>query len=153
MSALTVEDLKQLSITTSAQRMDNGEIRARLMVGASGYIWTESPKDQKPTWQNAHYHMGVRETYIVERGMMAMVEQARDGSRTMQLYKQYDVVTTMPSVAHNVYLFPGSAIHTVKHGTAVPNPERGDADWYPADVDFDAWSKGLDEDDILKIAN
>ncbi len=149
MAKLTLEEMTGLGVVVSGEKMDNGEHRYRLMVGDAGYIWTEPPANEQPKWQNAHYHKGIMETYVVQRGRMAFAEE-KDGDRTVRLYGPGDVVSSVPGHAHNVYLFAGSAIHTVKHGESVGNPEKNGADWYPASLEFDAWSKALTEDDIAQ---
>jgi mannose-6-phosphate isomerase-like protein (cupin superfamily) len=162
MPKLTVDELVSKGFAIGGEQMENGELRARLTIpGGSGYIWTEPPKDVKPAWQNAHFHKGVKETYVVERGRMAIAFMADDEDSPIgdegiacwvRMFRAGDVVTTKPDEAHNVYLFPGSAIHTVKHGEPIGNPEKGGADWWPAPAEFDVWTKGLGEQDILRLA-
>ena len=118
----------------------------------SGYIWTESPADKEPAWQNAHYHKGIRETYIVERGMMVFASITKGGVHVVKTYAAGDVVTSKPGISHNVYLFPGTAIHTVKHGVLIGNPEKNGADWYEADPAFDAWTKSLPAEAVHTLA-
>jgi len=142
-----------MGISISGAKMDNGELRVRCMQeSGSGYIWTESPTGDKPQWQNAHYHKGIHETYIVGKGNIAFASRVPDGDWVVQVYGVDTVITSQPEISHNVYLFAGSAIHTVKHGTPVGNPKKGGADWYPAADDFDTWTKSLSEEDIAKLS-
>lgn len=152
MPKLNLEEMAQHGASVGGEQMDNGELRFRLMVNGSGYIWTQPPVDQLPAWQNGHFHKGVYETYIVQTGQMAMAFDHK-GERVVRLYQAGDVVTTELNVPHNVYLYAGAGIHTVKHGVPVGNSEKGGADWYPADSDFDAWSKSLDEALIEELAS
>lgn len=149
---LSVEEMAEHGAVANGEEMDNGELRFRLMVNGSGYIWTQPPADQLPAWQNSHFHKGVFETYIVQTGQMAMAS-LHEGKRVVKVYGAGAVVTTELDVPHNLYLYPGSGIHTIKHGVPVGNPERGGADWYPADEDFDAWTKSLDEENIKALAS
>ena len=149
---IPVIGLEEIGILVSVVEMDNGELRVRCMQeSGSGYIWTEPPSDDQPSWQNAHFHKGVRETYIVQRGMMAFAEKSEKGAYNVELFCKGEIVTSSLGCQHNVYLFAGSAIHTVKHGTPVGNPEKGGADWYPADSDFDNWTKQITEKVILDL--
>ena len=149
---ISADQLSGIGFSTSGEVMPNGELRVRCMQDSgSGYIWTEPPKDKKPGWQNAHYHLGSIETYIVERGMMAFVSESK-GEIHVCLLEAGGVITSVPGNQHNVYLFAGSAIHTVKHGKAVGNPEKGGADWYPATEEFDAWTKTLSEEYLLRLS-
>ena len=128
-------------------RMTNGEIRLRSMhPDGSGYIRTEA--GAKGAWQNAHFHKGVRETYIVQRGWMAFAFVAANGKYFVQRYGEGDVVSSDPDSQHNVFLPMNAVIHTVKHGNAIGNPEKGGADWYEADAEFDTWTKGFGLDDL-----
>ena len=129
-------------IASPPQVMQNGELRARMTAGdgAWGFIYTQASDDSG--WQNAHYHMGVRETYIVLSGEMVFADQLGD-ERRVRKFGPGDVVTSEPTVPHNVWLSPGAKILTLKYGTAVGNPLKGGADWYDADPAFDEWTKSL----------
>lgn len=125
--------------------MPNGEYRFRMMANdGSGCIMTVAGEQSE--WQNAHYHRGVMETYVVQSGWMGFAE--RDGyDFNVSMYHKGQTITSNPLNEHNVYLPVGTVIYTVKHGIEIPNPEKG-ADWYPATEAFDTWSKGLSEDQI-----
>ncbi|OGI22326.1 MAG: hypothetical protein A2808_01015 [Candidatus Moranbacteria bacterium RIFCSPHIGHO2_01_FULL_55_24] len=144
--------MTQYGVVVDGEVMDNGEQRFRLMLNGNGYVWTQPSADQPPAWQNAHLHKGVLETYIVQTGKIA-VASLYEGERMVKIYHAGDVVTTELNVPHNVYLFAGAGIHTVKHGTPIGNPEKSGADWYPADPDFDVWSKSLNEATINELAS
>jgi mannose-6-phosphate isomerase-like protein (cupin superfamily) len=136
----TAEQIVALGFTSEV--MGNGELRVRTdLPGGDQYIYTIPPADIVPQWQNAHYHKGVRETYIVQKGRIALASVDCSGLSYITYYKVGQAFTTEVGIPHNVYLYAGSAIHTIKSGTPVPNPDRGGADWYPADDDFDRWSK------------
>ena len=140
------------AITTHSQTMDNGEARHRMMhEDGSGYIRTEAGLEG--AWQNAHYHKGVRETYIVQTGWMAFATMTPDGDYSLVIYQAGGVVSSQPGEHHNVYLPAGAVIHTVKHSDAIGNPEKGGADWYEADSDFDAWTKGVSEEYMKELSD
>ncbi len=149
--------LKSHGVVVDGRIMDNGEKRFSLKVGGVGYIWTEPPDDKAPGWQNAHYHAGLRETYIVERGTIALAYNYRFDGRSdfrnlVEIFNQGDMFTVEPLEQHNVYLFAGSAIHTVQHGTPVPNPAKtSGVDWYEAHPVFDSWSKSLSEEGMKQL--
>jgi hypothetical protein len=71
-------------------------------------------------WQNSHFHRRAQETYIVQKGQMGFVELIDDVCR-VRIFEKNGVVTTMPTIPHNVYLFGNSVIHTVKHGDEGPD--------------------------------
>jgi len=127
-------------IATRHERMDNGELRFRLLAGdGSAYIRTVA--GQTGSWQNSHYHHDVRETYIVQRGWAALVELV-DGELVWHVLRPGDIRTTRPLVPHNLYLPAGAATHTVKHGLGEPD------DWHPS-AELDAAVKSMAEDEIL----
>lgn len=149
MSQLSSEDLIARGFTFGGEVMGNSELRVRCIhLDGSGYIRTESPSANLLAWQNAHYHKGIRETYIVQQGRMAFAS-GTSGLMTVRLLSAGDVITAIPGQQHNVYLFEGTVIHTVKDGISVGNPEKGGADWYPATEDFDRLTKSLSEEDIM----
>jgi hypothetical protein len=122
--------------------MENGEWRFRLMArDGSGYIRTET--GTAGAWQNSHWHNVVRETYIVQVGWIALVEQHAAGL-TWTLLRPSDIHTTEPRVQHNVYMSAHSVVHTIKHG-----PIDGAEDWTPA-PELDAATKCITEEEILK---
>jgi hypothetical protein len=111
-----------------------GELRFRLSsADGTRYIRTVRPLGSSGDWQDAHYHMNVLETYIVQTGWIAFVE-AIDGKNSARRLGPADIVTTRPGVHHNVYMSAGAVIHTVKHGVA----EGEDKEPAPA---LTAWCK------------
>lgn len=157
MAKLASEELLARGMVITGEGMANGEFRVRMMFpDGSGYVRTEAPRDEKPSWQRAHYHgtlggKGLRETCVVQKGMMAMAFNQGEGGFVVKLYHPGDAVTTEPGVEHNTYLFQGSVIHTTKHGEVVGNPLNGGEDWWSASERFDSWSKSLSEEDILRL--
>jgi len=139
---LTAEEVNS-AITTNHQVMDNGELRYRLMA-KEGYGYILTVAGPQGAWQNSHLHHGVRETYIVQNGWMAMAE-VRGDEVCIRVYRSGEMVATECEAAHNVYLPAGAVIHTVKHGdTAEPK------DW-TAVPGLDERVKSLSEADIMQL--
>jgi len=124
--------------------MPNGELRFRLKHDdGTGYSRTEA--GDGGGWQYSHHHRTVRETYITQRGRMAFAELI-DGALRLRVFGPNEVCTTEPNVPHNVYLYPRTVIHTVKHG------EQGRVvDWH-ADPSLDQQTRHLNEADIARLA-
>jgi hypothetical protein len=127
--------------------MPNGEKRYSVSL-PDGSAWILTVAGETGGWQNAHYHKGVRETYIVQSGWMAFATIDDEGNYNIDIYVPGDVVNSLPTQHHNVYLPVGAVTHTVKHGDAIGNPDKKGNDWYPAFSDFDTWTKGMGEDDL-----
>ncbi|KAB2887133.1 MAG: hypothetical protein F9K32_20515 [Desulfobulbaceae bacterium] len=141
---ISPKQAQAMGVSTRHERMQNDEIRFRLQSSdGSSYIRTTTVQG---VWQKSHFHRHVQETYIVQNGAMALVERSDNRDIVTILKPNSSVVTTKPNVPHNVYLYPNSVIHTIKHGSAT-----GDEDWiaYPpldettlkwteADIEFEA---------------
>lgn len=137
------DEAKERGVWTEHNEMLSGELRYRLKnMDGTAYIRTESGSGG---WQKSHYHKSVRETYIVQLGRMALAELI-DGTLRLRVFGPGKVVTTEPYVAHNVYMFRGSIIHTVKHGR-----EGQVSDWYAAQS-FDEKTVHLGESEIIRLA-
>lgn len=131
----------ELGISTSHSRMDNGELRYRLVAkDGSSYIRTEASADGG--WQNSHYHKSLHETYIVQDKWLAFAELDGHDVR-LWIMRAGDIYTTRIGVSHNVYLPPHAVLHTVKHGGT------GDGgDWF-SDPALDSMTKRLSEAEIV----
>lgn len=139
------EEARQLGVWTAHTKMENGETRFRLRCkDGTSYIRTESSKFGG--WQNSHFHRRVQETYIVQAGRMAFADLASDICR-VRIFEKNSVVTTMPLVPHNVYLYANSVIHTIKHGDEGLDEDRIP---YP---DLDVLTHQWSEADISEVAN
>ena len=138
------DEAKLRGICTQHNEMPNGELRFRLKhADGTAYIRTEATESSG--WQKSHYHTSVRETYIVQSGKMALAELI-EGKTRMRVFGPGEICTTEPHVSHNVYLFGGTIVHTVKHG------EEGKiTDWH-ASPSFDEKTANLSESDIALLA-
>lgn len=137
---------REFGISTLHEKMANGELRFRLNANdGSSYIRTEasqSDADELVGWQNSHYHKQAIEIYLVQKGLMILATQDA-GKSFYECFRAGDSVSTEPFVPHNVYLRPGSIIHTIKHGG------DGKPDWHGF-PDLDGETKALSEFDAMK---
>lgn len=132
---------KNYGITCVHERMDNSEYRFRLRAAdGSSYIRTVTLTG---TWQNAHFHKTIRETYIVQDGWMAIAMLFK-GKLVIRRYPRGAIVTTECLVKHNVYLPAKATIHTVKHGVG----GAGDI-WESAELN--ALTRNISEKEIATI--
>jgi hypothetical protein len=139
------EEARSKGVWIHHSEMPNGELRFRLKHSdGTAYSRTEATEDSG--WQNSHYHRSILETYIVQRGRMALAELV-DGALKMRVFGRGEICTTEPNISHNVYLFRGSVIHTVKHG------EGGNAADWQANPSLDERTVHLDEADILRLSS
>jgi hypothetical protein len=142
MDDISVELAKTYGVTTSHSRMDNGELRFRLVsTDGSAYVRVEAAADSG--WQNSHYHHAILETYMLQKEWAAFAE-LEDGRVVHRIMRPGDVYTTRPGISHNVYLPAGAVIHTVKHGDATE-----ENDWYSDEL-LDSKTKNLSEEQILR---
>jgi hypothetical protein len=139
------EEARTKGVWIQHSEMPNGELRFRLRHN-DGTAYSRTEATENGGWQNSHSHRSVRETYIVQRGRMALAELV-DGALKMRVFGPDEICTTEPNIAHNVYMFRGSVIHTVKHG------EGGDGDDWQADPSLDERTVQLDEADILRLSS
>jgi len=154
---ISPEDAEEnYGIVASHNEMDNGELRFRLMCfkdEETGYIRTQT-EESKEGWQNAHCHHGLLETYIVQEGSIVFAE-FKDGQPVCREYMPGDVFTVKPYIPHNVYMRKNSVIHTVKHGKAVPNPNKEvpSDPWKDKEVKPDWWEDTDGGDGGCKVLN
>ena len=134
------EASKDYGINTDHEKMPNGELRFRL-TSSDGNNYIRTVAGSAGAWQEAHSHISLQETYIVEKGWMGLAE--RHGSVIkITVYWPGDFVSTRPLIAHNVYLPAKAVIHTVKHGSEAQH------DW-KEEPELTAATKVLSEEAIL----
>jgi mannose-6-phosphate isomerase-like protein (cupin superfamily) len=135
-------------IGTSFELMENGECRFRLVDrDGNGYVLTIASRDG--AWQRSHFHLKRRETYIVERGWMALATAIVGNSDfKITLVEAGGSIATQPGQSHNVYLSAGAVIHTVKHGGG-----SGEKDDWEEDEDLDLQTRGLTETKIRELSS
>ena len=138
------EEARTKGVSIEHNEMPNGEFRFRLKHDdGTAYIRTEAT--DSGGWQKSHYHRSVRETYIVQRGRMALAELV-EGALKIRIFGPNEICTTEPNVSHNVYMYRNSVIHTVKHGEAADS-----ADWHSNPL-LDEKTAHLGESDITRLA-
>ena len=143
MRAISPEEAKEVhNIWTAHHQMnDGGEFRFRLSsADGTRYIRTVRPADSGE-WQEAHFHRSVCETYIVQQGWIAFVEEVGN-DRNIRILSPGHIVTTRPGVRHNVYMPGGAVIHTVKHGIGVGEDKE------PAPL-LTTWCKSLESESAI----
>jgi oxalate decarboxylase/phosphoglucose isomerase-like protein (cupin superfamily) len=144
---ITAEEAKQrFGVLVSHEAMENGEIRFRLLNGnGNGYVLTVAAS--QGAWQRSHFHRNRSETYIVERGWMALAVPVDDYKRLdISIVRKGQLISTKQSLSHNIYLPSHAILHTVKHGS-----EEKSADWY-GDQRLDEMTTELSEAEMLAIS-
>ncbi len=120
--------------------MENGETRCRLSLpDKTTFHHTKASEDG---WQRAHYHMGLKEVYIVLSGRMAIAILEASGDCVVRNLEVGECFTIESGVHHNVWLSAGATIATVTYGKPVSNAKRGGSDWYPS-TEFDVVTRAL----------
>lgn len=140
MEPISSDQAAAYGVTSSHNRMDNGELRYRL-VSTDGSAYVRVEASAEGGWQNSHYHKAVLETYIIQKEWAAFVELS-DDTLNWRIMRPGDVYTTRREISHNIYLPANAVIHVVKHGaTDVGN------DWYSDEV-LDSKTKHLSEQEL-----
>lgn len=155
---IALSEFIKLGMNISFTRMPNGETRARLMgPDGSGYIGTETT-EKSQGWQESHFHTGAIEWYAVQSGKIAFAELHENGEILLTIIGAGGTVQSRPNMAHNVFMFAGAKIHTVKFGQTdldrhpeFRNPEKG-SDWWPH-PQLDTITKSFPVDQIVALEN
>jgi len=139
---LNIAQQKKLQISCSYEIMPNGESRTKMkFFDGSEYILTSRAECADGAWQNSHYHKSISETFVVQKGLVASAHFINK-ALSLEFYHVGEVFTFRTNEPHNIYLFGGAIIHTVKQGES-----RG-RDWH-ASPELDALTKDLSEQDIF----
>lgn len=138
---LPPEEAAALGVTTSHERMDNGELRFRLQ-SDDGSKYCRTQASGGSGWQNSHLHHTTYEMNVVQAGAVLVVTGTEDG-HSLRLCRAEDWFLSLPGVPHNCYLYPGAVLHTVKFGAAIAQ-----GDWI-ADPALDALCRTLDVEDLF----
>ena len=129
-------------ITFQHEKMQSGELRFRL-VSEDGSSYTRTVNPNHGVWQNSHYHQSIKETYIVQKGWVA-VASLIDDVLSLEIANTGDTFAVQPLIIHNLYLSADSVIHTIKQGISASN------DWF-GDYALDKATKHLSEEGIKQI--
>ena len=138
------EEAHAKGVSIEHSEMRNGELRFRLKFD-DGTAYSRTEATNSGGWQKSHYHRSVRETYIVQRGRIALAELV-EGILKVRIFGPNEICTTEPNISHNLYLYRNSVIHTVKHGEGGNN-----ADWR-ASPSLDEKTVHLGESDITHMS-
>ena len=141
---IEAHEARAMGVWTHHSETPNGERRFRLRHD-DGTAYSRTEATANGGWQNSHSHRSVRETYIVQRGRMALAELI-DGALRMRLFGPNEICTTEPNIPHNVYLYGNTVIHSVKHGDGA-----SETDWYPNPI-LDQKTLHLNEGDIARLS-
>jgi len=142
-SYMSPEEMQALGIDVSGKVMETGERRARLKAfGLTSNITDLTAEGCKPGWQDAHYHIGVDESYMGAVGEFAVVIKLGSEFK-LQIYDHRSGVLVPAGVHHNVFVFAGAKFFCNQNEleTSVGNPDRKGNDWYAVDDPFWKWSK------------
>ncbi|MFM5949749.1 MAG: hypothetical protein ACKOPM_11050 [Novosphingobium sp.] len=138
-----VKLVKALGAREDHEIMPSGEGRLRLTF-KDGNNFIRTVATDTGCWQQAHVHDRFSETTIVERGWVALAER-RDGILRLQTFGEGQIFTSVPGIAHNLYVSANTVLHTVKHGN------DGAGKW-TADQQLSSETSALSEGDILRLA-
>jgi hypothetical protein len=141
---IEAHDARAMGVWTHHSEMPDGELRFRLKHD-DGTAYSRTEAIEGGGWQKSHSHRNVRETYITQRGRMALAELIDEALR-IRLFGPNEICTTAPNIPHNVYLYGNAVIHTVKHGE-----EGSVSDWYP-NAKLDEKTLHLNEQDIARLS-
>lgn len=130
-------------VRTNHEFMDNGQARFRL-ISSDGSSYIRTVACDNGTWENSHFHKFTTETYIVQKGWMALAKMV-DGRLNVTINKVGETVTTEKFISHNVYTPANAVLHIVKSGTQIDN------DWF-RDPKLDALTKNLSESETIDMA-
>ena len=141
---LTLEEASELGIRYSSKiDKESGELRARLTAAGIDVSITQIPRTG---WQNAHRHEHVVEVTLVVTGKVVQVEQTPAGALLYRAYREGDTFRTQPGFAHNLFVWAGTTLSTVKL-----HDDPGKRDWI-ADPELDAAVRDLTEEQVERRA-
>lgn len=146
----TISEAEAASVygmATSHEQMPNRERRFRLMDREGiGYVRTEA--GEQGAWQNSHAHYRISETYIVQKGWIAVALLNGSGALTLRILRAGDVWTSEIGEVHNIYMPANAITHVVKHGAG------GTHDWVTNELSeiLDRETRALPETEILERA-
>lgn len=148
------EEIKKIigqEIELSLEIKQNGE-SSILITGNSdtnsfSYIYAQEPENELASWQSAHFHNHIVETWIVEKGIMIVYENVLNSENTYEeiIIKPGDIYTSKVGVSHNYYLLPGTITHTIN--ISVDN-HSFEGDWY-LDEKLDEFTKKINMEELI----
>ena len=150
---LNAEEVATSGMINKHEQMENGEFRFRLVSEKDGSGYIRTVGGAKGAWQNSHYHIGIRECIIVQKGWIAFAKQFPSGVGIhMKILRDGEMIVVEPNVPYSIYMSAGAVTHTVKFGNTVVERVSGKADWH-ACPELDRLVKDLSEEQIMFRAN
>jgi len=139
-------------INITEKYMANGEVRKRVKYpGGTSFSLTKAadwkPEDGLP-WQDAHCHKGLTEVYTLLSGIIVFIHRKdiKQSKFSMDwLNVPGQTIAFNPLNYHVVLLGPNAVISTQLFGSGVPNSNRKNNDWWPADENFMKEAKDFGE--------
>ena len=130
------EDIDVGFLSVTRKQMQNGEVRERVtftdgtvVSRTTAALWLL--EDGIP-WQEAHYHVGLTESYVLVEGWAWFITCEGLCTKRDELVRPGESITFVPTVPHVVVLGPGAKIITTQFGEPVLNTEKSNREWYPA---------------------
>jgi hypothetical protein len=128
-------------VSYTYKQMPNGECVRRIVIGDGDdharISHTKAPhwdKKKRPyPWQQAHYHEGLTEHYLVLAGWMYVVSYDAGGIISGHYVHAKDSEYFGPREQHCILLSSDAEIVVVTTGVPVGNSDKGGNDWWPAD--------------------
>ena len=119
------------------KEMENGEERRRVTFPFGARVSETSASEWNPAtdtfpWQDAHYHQGLTEHYLVQFGWAGFLFLKGD-QPVWEILKDGQHIVFLPLVPHVVLMGPGSVMVTITVGEPMGNPDRKGDDWWPYD--------------------
>ena len=125
--------------------MPNGEARTRMQFQEGPATCVTTGPDWLPgnnplPWQEAHFHHGLLETYVLVCGWVYLL-WIDPNVKTRCMDEPGQTITFEPGVPHIVLPGPNSVILSSTYGDTFPNPDRGYKDWWPVKKSFSKQAK------------
>ena len=136
------DELKEYGILTHHEKMDNGELRFR-MLSEDGSSYVRGENRDSFVWGNSHFHKELSEVMFLQRGMAIFVEYTEEGLIYRKL-NPGDFFITRIGIAHNQCFIQDTVIHTIKYGG------NASEDWYACPT-LDKLTKHLTLEQMLEF--
>lgn len=143
---LSFEEAEKLGVAFSAKIDDvSGELRARVTkADGADLTLTHVPSYAQGGWQNSHSHARVVEVSTIIEGRAIQVERIHDDGLYFVQYRDGDTFKTNPGRAHNLFVFPGTLMLTLKLH------DNGESRDWIADPGMDAQLRDITWDEALR---
>lgn len=141
---LSIEEAKEKGVAFSSKFADeSGELRTRVSVADADVTLTQVPAYAQGGWQNSHSHVRVVEITTIIAGRAIQVERLHKDELYFIQYRDGDTFKTHPGRAHNLFVFPGTLMLTLKLH------DNGESRDWIADLNMDAQLRDITWDEAL----